>query len=103
VSRIRYGYCCERGEIAYDKRGGFILSSGITEGGLMKYKGYTAIFGFDHNDNIFHGKIDGITDLVVFEAKSEEELKDAFHEAVDDYLEAVKVVRGKTSGTHNQD
>ena len=54
---------------------------------LKDYQGYTAIVDFDYEDNILHGKIFGINDLVSFEGSSIKELEKAFKEAVDDYIE----------------
>ncbi|MDA8174013.1 MAG: type II toxin-antitoxin system HicB family antitoxin, partial [Nitrospiraceae bacterium] len=42
------------------------------------------------DDDVFHGKIAAINDLILFEGTSVKELKKAFHEAVDDYLETCK-------------
>ncbi|MEO3998197.1 type II toxin-antitoxin system HicB family antitoxin [Mesorhizobium sp. CAU 1732] len=53
----------------------------------MSYKGYSATVAFDEDDEIFVGRIAGITDVVGFHAESVAELKAAFHEAVDDYAE----------------
>ena len=52
----------------------------------MTYKGYTAIITFDERDNIFHGHLADTYDDVFFEGDSVEALKQAFKEAVDDYL-----------------
>lgn len=52
----------------------------------MTYKGYTATYELDENDNIFYGKLTGINQLVTFEAETAKELVTAFHESVDDYL-----------------
>ncbi|HBN85373.1 MAG TPA: toxin-antitoxin system HicB family antitoxin, partial [Clostridiales bacterium] len=38
-------------------------------------------------DEIFYGKIEGINDSVSYEGSSVSELKAAFEEAVEDYLE----------------
>ncbi len=54
----------------------------------MTYKGYTARVEFDDRDNILVGRLLGITDVVSFHADSARELRAAFEEAVDDYLEA---------------
>ena len=53
----------------------------------MTYKGYIGSVHFSAEDEVFHGKIEAISDLIMFEGKSVKELKKAFHEAVDDYLE----------------
>jgi len=52
----------------------------------MYYKGYTATVRFSDEDGVFHGKIQGINDLVTFEGASVDGLRKAFTEAVDDYL-----------------
>ncbi|TGK83135.1 type II toxin-antitoxin system HicB family antitoxin [Leptospira noumeaensis] len=54
---------------------------------LMEYKGYLGSVHFDSEDEIFYGKIEGIEDLVSFEGKSVNEIKKAFIESVNDYLE----------------
>jgi len=53
----------------------------------MTYKGYTARIDYDDEDGIFTGKIAGIRDGVGFHADSVDALREAFHEAVEDYLE----------------
>lgn len=57
---------------------------------MLKYKGYIGSVAFSEKDNVFFGKIEGIDGLVNFEGESVKELTDAFHEAVDDYLEYCK-------------
>lgn len=54
---------------------------------VMTYKGYSARIEYDDEDGILFGQIAGIRDGVGFHADSVEELRTAFHEAVDDYLE----------------
>jgi predicted HicB family RNase H-like nuclease len=53
----------------------------------MSYKGYSARIEYDDEDGIFVGRIAGIRDTVGFHADNVEELKAAFQEAVEDYLE----------------
>ena len=50
----------------------------------MHYKGYAADIRFDGRDRIFHGHFLGTYDDVYFEGSSVQELRAAFHEAVDD-------------------
>lgn len=57
---------------------------------MLKYKGYIGSVAFSEKDNVFFGKVEGIDGLVNFEGESVKELTDAFHEAVDDYLEYCK-------------
>ena len=53
----------------------------------LTYKGYIGTVNFSDKDNVFFGKIEGIDGLVNFEGESVKELTNAFHQAVDDYLE----------------
>lgn len=53
----------------------------------MTYQGYTARIDFDDRDAIFVGRLLGIRDVIGFHADSVSELRAAFEEAVDDYLE----------------
>ena len=52
----------------------------------LTYKGFIGSVHFEGEDEIFFGKIEGINDLVTFEGESVSTLKNAFAEAVDDYL-----------------
>jgi predicted HicB family RNase H-like nuclease len=54
----------------------------------MNYKGYAARIEFDAEDEIFVGRIAGIRDVIGFHADTVAGLKTAFHEAVDDYIDA---------------
>lgn len=53
---------------------------------MMTYKGYVATYELDEDDDIFYGKLTGINQLVTFEADNAKDLKQAFHDSVDDYL-----------------
>ncbi|HWI86597.1 MAG TPA: type II toxin-antitoxin system HicB family antitoxin [Sphingomonas sp.] len=55
---------------------------------IMTYNGYAATTEFDPEDMILTGRIAGISDIVGFHATDGKGLVEAFHEAVDDYLEA---------------
>jgi predicted HicB family RNase H-like nuclease len=57
---------------------------------LMEYNGYKGIVEFSAEDQVFFGKIFGITDLITFEGDSVKALEKAFHEAVDDYIQTCK-------------
>ena len=52
----------------------------------LKYKGFIGSVNFSEEDSVFCGKIEGINGMVNFEGQSVQELTDAFHEAVDDYI-----------------
>ena len=52
----------------------------------LRYKGFIGSVNFSEEDSVFFGKIEGINGMVKFEGQSVQELTEAFHEAVDDYL-----------------
>ena len=58
----------------------------------MIYKGYVGSVRFNAADDVFYGKLEGIDALISFEGSSVQQLKKAFHEAVDDYLEHCKAM-----------
>lgn len=56
----------------------------------MRYKEYDADFEYSKDDDCFVGYIAGIDDVVGFHAESIPDLRVAFEEAVDDYIEFCK-------------
>lgn len=54
---------------------------------LFKYGDYLGTVQFSAEDETFYGKILGIDDLISFEGSSVRELKKAFKESVNDYIE----------------
>ena len=54
---------------------------------MRPYLGYTAEIWFEEDGAAFHGLVSGIRDTVHFEGRTAAELRQAFHESVDDYLE----------------
>lgn len=56
------------------------------------YKEYIGTVHFSADDETFFGKIEGINDLVTFEGETVKELKNAFEEAVEDYIELCEEV-----------
>ena len=53
----------------------------------MTYRGYAARIEYSDEDGCFIGHVAGINDVVGFHGESVTELRAAFEEAVDDYLE----------------
>ena len=53
---------------------------------MLKYKGFYGSVEYTAEDDCFFGKIVGTSDLVTFEGDSVTSLKEAFAEAVEDYL-----------------
>lgn len=56
----------------------------------MKYQGYTARVEYDAKDNIFVGKVLGMSDALTFHGASIDELRGDFEFAVDHYIAACK-------------
>lgn len=58
----------------------------------LSYKNYHAKVEFAADDDLFVGRIAGIKDIITFEADNVADLRLAFEEAVDDYLETCKQI-----------
>lgn len=54
---------------------------------MLEYKGYRGHVEFDEEAGVFHGEVVDTRDVITFEGRSVEELREAFRESVDDYLE----------------
>jgi predicted HicB family RNase H-like nuclease len=54
---------------------------------ILKYKNFIATVKYSEEDEAFIGKIEGIHSVVSFEGQSVKELKSAFKEAVESYLD----------------
>ena len=63
---------------------------------MMEYKGYIGVVEFDDEAGIFHGEVVNTRDVITFQGMSVAEIKKAFRESVDDYLEFCKK-RGEES------
>ena len=59
---------------------------------VMTYGVYASEIEYDAEDEIFVGRIAGIRDGVSFHADSVQALREAFHEAVDDYVETCRTI-----------
>lgn len=59
---------------------------------ILEYKGYHSKIKFDSNDCTLYGKIEGIKDLVNFQANDLNEIYNEFKAAVDDYLDFCKEI-----------
>lgn len=57
---------------------------------ILEHKGFQGSMEVSVEDNVLFGKILNITDLVSYDADTPAGLKEAFSEAVDDYLETCK-------------
>lgn len=53
---------------------------------MIEYKGYLAEIEYDDSVGVLHGRVVNVGDVMSFEAESAKEVRQAFAEAVDDYL-----------------
>ena len=53
---------------------------------MMNYKGYIGQVEYDDENRIFAGSVINTRDVITFQGESVQELENAFHESVDDYL-----------------
>lgn len=58
----------------------------------MEYKGYHASFEYDSDDDFFVGEVFGIADSLNFHGSSVAELKEMFHQCIDNYLDFCKTI-----------
>ena len=54
---------------------------------ILTCKGYQGRFGYDAEADIFHGEVLHLTDVIAFQGRSIDELKQALADSVEDYLE----------------
>jgi predicted HicB family RNase H-like nuclease len=58
----------------------------------MTHNGYSARIEYDDEDRIFTGRVAGIRDGIGFHSDTVDSLREAFHEAVDDYIETCRTI-----------
>jgi predicted HicB family RNase H-like nuclease len=54
---------------------------------MMEYKGYLGHIEFDDQAGIFHGEVMNTRDVITFQGASVSELRKAFRESIEDYLD----------------
>ena len=74
---------------------------GKTMTNTMTYKGYAARIDYDDEDGVFTGRIAGIRDGVGFHADTVEGLREAFHEAVEDYIDTCAKIGKEPQKTYS--
>lgn len=62
-------------------------------GQFVEYKGYVGSIEYDHEDNIYSGKLLNIDNLVNYYADNIFKLEEEYHDAVDDYIEFKKKIK----------
>jgi predicted HicB family RNase H-like nuclease len=58
----------------------------------VKFKGYYGSVELSIEDDCLHGRLLGIADIITYEGNTVHEIKAAFKEAVDDYLQLCKEI-----------
>ena len=54
---------------------------------ILEYKGYHGRFDYDSEADIFHGEVLHLADVITFQGRSIDELRQALADSVEDYLE----------------
>ena len=54
---------------------------------MMEYKGYLAQIDYDDDVRVFHGEVINLKDVITFEGTCVDDLRQAFIDSVEDYLE----------------
>lgn len=54
---------------------------------LIEYKGFYAKIEYSSEDNILFGKVQDVTDSIIFEIDDPKKTNDIFHQVIDDYLQ----------------
>ena len=62
---------------------------------MLEYRGYLGSVRYSDEDEVLHGRLEFIRDLVTYEGQDARSLKRAFREAVDDYLDMCEANRRK--------
>ncbi len=68
---------------------------------LLQFKGFIGSVHFSAEDDCFFGKIEGIDDLVTFEGRNVDELKEVFRKAVEDYERLCKLTGKRDSSIYH--
>lgn len=53
----------------------------------LEFKGYIGLVEFDNEAGLFHGEVVNLRDVITFQGDSVSDLRQAFIDSVEDYLE----------------
>ena len=62
---------------------------------MLEHRGYLGSVRYSDEDEVLHGRLEFIRDLVTYEGQDARSLKRAFRESVDDYLDMCEANRRK--------
>ena len=54
---------------------------------MMEYKGFAGKVEYEDEAGIFHGEVINTKDVITFQGTTVEEIRQAFHDSVEDYLD----------------
>lgn len=54
---------------------------------MIEYKGYVGRVEFDPDTDLLHGEVIGTRDVITLEGRSVDEIRQAFQDSIEDYLE----------------
>ena len=54
---------------------------------MLKYRGYTGYVEFDDEAELLHGEVLDTRDVITFQGRTVSELRTAFRDSIDDYLD----------------
>ena len=60
---------------------------------MIEYKKYIGFYEFDEEKKVFYGKVINSDDVITFQGKSVKEVKEAFQDAINEYLAWCKKYR----------
>lgn len=70
-------------------------------GAVLKFRNYQGSIEYDEESETLHGKVLHVRDLVTYEAETAKELKKAFQDSVNDYLETCEAERIEPNNTYS--
>jgi predicted HicB family RNase H-like nuclease len=59
----------------------------MTKENVLRHKNYVGRFSYDPEADLFHGEVIGTRDVITFQGRSIDELKQALRDSIEDYLE----------------
>lgn len=63
------------------------IDRGKSDSNTIEYQGYVGRVEFDNDAELFHGEVINLKDVITFQGESVTELRQAFQDSVDDYLD----------------
>lgn len=65
-------------------------------GMVFQYRGYVGSVEYDDRDKVYHGRVQGISDVISYEGATVDDLEEDFMDAMDSYLIGLDEIRQKS-------